>query len=361
MQTMVSVDSDCGVLTLDITVTENNIENDAKRILQHIRPSWNQDDMRFKVFTDGITNKLLGCYQKGDFDNMILVRVNGEGSEMIIDRDAEHQTFQILAAANCAPPLHCMFNNGIAYGFFPGLPLDEESVRVPKIQRLIAEEIVRYHSACKKCDGKQAHTRSQYRDRMQHWINITPTHFDDPVKQEIFEKEIPSRDELQKELSEIVDNLESLNMKIVFSHNDLLLKNIIYNKKEETVHFIDYEYAFYNYEAYDIGDHFAEYAGMDEVNYDLYPSKEEQLPWLRHYLESKAKSEGKLKFEITDKDVEKLYVQTNKCACAAHFYWGVWALLQAEHSVIDFDYVRYAGIRLAEYFRRKKEFFPLTA
>ena len=29
----------------------------------------------------------------------------------------------------------------------------------------------------------------------------------------------------------------------------------------DVVHFIDYEYAFYNYEAFDIGNHFAEYAG----------------------------------------------------------------------------------------------------
>ena len=30
-------------------------------------------------------------------------------------------------------------------------------------------------------------------------------------------------------------------------------------------------------------------------------------------------------------------------------YWGVWALIQAEISTIDFDYVEFARLRLGEY------------
>lgn len=48
---------------------------------------------------------------------------------------------------------------------------------------------------------------------------------------------------------------------IVFCHNDLLLANIIYNAEKNTVTFIDYEYSNYNYQAFDIGNHFAEFAG----------------------------------------------------------------------------------------------------
>ncbi|BFZ15905.1 hypothetical protein BsWGS_18945 [Bradybaena similaris] len=347
---------EAGVVRLDLTITD--VEQGALDVLHFIRPDWPPENIKFKVFTDGFTNKLLGCYLDGDLDSMVLVRVNGEGSDVVVNRDGELDTFCLLAAAGCAPPVYCVFNNGIAYGFFPGEPLDERTVRKPTIQRLIAEELVRYHSACRQ-GGSQLETpvRSQYRERVQYWINIIPDSFDDPVKQKIFETEIPTRSELQQELLEIVDNLDSHCMPIVFSHNDLLLKNIIYNPEKDAVHFIDYEYAFYNYEAYDIGNHFAEYAGMAVVNYDLYPSPEEQLPWLRYYLECKAKAEGKSDREVTDRDVERLYIQANSCACAAHFFWAVWALLQAKHSVIDFDYIRFASIRLTEYFRRKKEFF----
>ena len=60
---------------------------------------------------------------------------------------------------------------------------------------------------------------------------------------------------------------------------------------------------------------------MDEVDYNLYPSREEQLPWLRYYLEAKSKA---LKVKgssdvvtVTDKEVETLYIQVNKCACVS--------------------------------------------
>lgn len=30
---------------------------------------------------------------------------------------------------------------------------------------------------------------------------------------------------------------------------------------------------------------------------------------------------------------------------ASHFFWGIWALVQAKYSDIDFDYLAYAAIR----------------
>lgn len=60
--------------------------------------------------------------------------------------------------------------------------------------------------------------------------------------------------------------LISLNNDIVFAHNDLLLGNILYNQKENTVTFIDFEYTAYNYQAFDIANHFAEFAGNIYIN-----------------------------------------------------------------------------------------------
>ena len=90
-----------------------------------------------QVFTEGITNTLLGCYQEGDFENLVLVRVNGEGSGLIINREGEPEVMNALHAAGCAPPMFGLFNNGMAYGFFVGETLDEKSVRDPHIQRLV--------------------------------------------------------------------------------------------------------------------------------------------------------------------------------------------------------------------------------
>lgn len=76
------------------------------------------------------------------------------------------------------------------------------------------------------------------------------------------------------------------------------------------------------------------FTGVDEVDYSRYPDKEFQLNWLKVYLESYQNE------SVTEQDVERLYVQVNKFALASHLLWTIWALIQAEHSTIDFDYVK---------------------
>ena len=71
---------------------------------------------------------------------------------------------------------------------------------------------------------------------------------------------------------------------MVFCHNDLLLKNIVYSKTNDQVSFIDFEYSDYNYQAFDIANHFTEFCGVDEFDPSLYPSKEFQLKWIERYL-----------------------------------------------------------------------------
>lgn len=346
-------------VVIKFAVNVNKIEEDACQILSLIRPAWNPEDVRFKYFTDGITNKLVGCFTKEDSKDIILVRVNGMGSELIIDRDAEVETIKVLHAAECGPPLYAIFTNGIAYGYLDGEPLDEKLVREEEVALLIAKMMVRLHNI-QPNTVKKTEWHSAWPKKTQAYLSLIPTGFTDADKNARFQKIIPSAEVLQTELNLICQQLEAMNMPIVFSHNDLLLKNIIFNKEESTVHFIDYEYAFLNYEAYDIGNHFCEYAGMgEETDYELYPDKKYQFKWLQNYLKEKFTAEGRAPSEVTEKDVERLYIQTNKCACAAHFFWGLWALIQAKFSTIDFDYLGYGAIRLNEYFRRKMEFFPL--
>lgn len=38
---------------------------------------------------------------------------------------------------------------------------------------------------------------------------------------------------------------------------------------------------------------------------------------------------------------------------AAHFFWGLWGLTQAQHSDIEFDYMNYACLRFAQYEAQK--------
>lgn len=165
---------------------------------------------------------------------------------------------------------------------------------------------------------------------------------------------IPGVADLRIEFDSLYEHLKRLDSPIVFAHNDLLLGNVIYTAEQERVTFIDYEYADYNYAAFDIGNHFTEFPGIDQADYSLYPNREFQLKWLAVYLEAYLG-----KGRATEAAVERLYVQVNQFALASHFIWLVWGVIQAEYSSIDFDFLTFASNRHREYLRRKDEFLAL--
>jgi ethanolamine kinase len=89
-------------------------------------------------------------------------------------------------------------------------------------------------------------------------------------------------DSLRKEMNELENLVQGCN--VAFCHNDLLSLNIIYDQKTDTLCYIDYEYCGYNYQAFDIGNHFCEYAGFD-LKIPDYPGEAQQKRFARAYLE----------------------------------------------------------------------------
>lgn len=159
---------------------------------------------------------------------------------------------------------------------------------------------------------------------------------------------MPTKTQLTEEFEQLYATLESLNSPLLFCHNDLLLGNVVYTPEKNKVTFIDYEYADQNFQAFDIGNHFAEFAGIDASNgidYSKYPSRDYQIEWIRAYLEA-----FNNQTEVDEDDVEALYKQVNKFALASHFLWSLWSLIQAELSNIDFDFVKWVP-------RKKKKRF----
>lgn len=150
---------------------------------------------------------------------------------------------------------------------------------------------------------------------------------------------------------------------MVFSHNDILFGNIIYNQVENSIKFIDYEYCDINYQAYDIANHFNEFAGLENVDYGLFPSRDYQIKWLRVYLDAfysrvnqfyaQQMSSNMSSIVIDDRFVENFYEEVGVFTLLSHFMWAVWALVQAQSSLIDFNFVKYANIRFDEYLKNK--------
>lgn len=344
-----------GYLKLDLQLDENKLEEGALAVLKHVRPEWDISNVKFKIFTDGISNKLIGAYLGDNKRNMILVRIFGNKTELIINRAQELKAFQVLYEAGCGPQLYATFKNGISYGFMPGSILSTETVRSEKLYPLIAREMARLHTLKPK-DGFRFEPCLFV--TLKKWLKILPKEFEDKEKQERYKRDAPSHETLEKEMNELEQVLTPLGSPVVFTHNDLLLANVIYDDLENKISFIDYEYASYNYQGFDIGNHFDEFAGVEEVDYSLYPDKEFQLKWLREYL--KAWHEfNNISDPVTDQEIEKLYVIANKFSLASHFFWGTWGLIQAHNSTIDFDFLGYAITRMNEYFKNKDKFFAL--
>ena len=103
---------------------------------------------------------------------------------------------------------------------------------------------------------------------------------------------------------------------------------------------------------FDFGNHFNEYAGFD-CDYTRYPASDAQRLFFRHYMAAQAGSTGSA---VSEEVLTQLEAEANVFALASHAYWGVWALIQARYSPIEFDYFEYSGMRWAEYRRRREEF-----
>lgn len=82
---------------------------------------------------------------------------------------------------------------------------------------------------------------------------------------------------------------------------------------------------------------------MQDIDYSLYPSREYQLDWLRVYLTNYHKNDD---VAINDEYLNEMYVQVNQFALAAHLFWTIWALIQAEHSEIDYDFLEYVNFAI---------------
>jgi len=364
-----------GVLHFDVTINDKNEESTISMLISHIKKSWNSTDLKKKVYDSGITNRLLGFYVNNDPNtkvsaqcaalgrsDIVLVRIYGAKTELIIDRAQELINMQELSQHGIAPPLYCTFNNGYCYKYIEGRVLEVEDMPKPAIYTLIAKKMAQLHSI-KLSDHflKNHNMESKLFDILHRYINLIPKEFKDAAKQKRYEEAVPSLESLRGEvetLSEAISNLKN-KPNISFSHNDLLIANFIHDEYQDEIYFIDHEYGCPNFSTYDIGNHFNEWAGVETVDYTLYPSKETQLKWLQIYLDELKTLKGISEEKTGANELENMYVVVQKFSLASNFFWGVWGLIQAHYSEIDFDYLEYAIVRLNEYFKNKDNFLAM--
>ncbi|KAL7806199.1 kinase-like domain-containing protein [Trichoderma gracile] len=372
---------------LPVTYDSSDSQSALKLILS-LFPDWASDDSKvdFVRFTDGITNTLLKAVNrrpglsKADIDrDAVLLRAYGNGTAVIIDREREAANHELLMKHGLAPELLARFANGMLYRFVPGTVAQPKDLSDPALLAAVARRLAQWHATV-PClpdsaikgeeepaeDGNPDSDDSRRKamiakaaagkpipnlwSTMQKWILALPTETEQQRERQAL---------LQRELEEMIEKLSQRpglgRDGLVFAHCDLLSANIIMHHepgKELSVSFIDYEYATPSPAAFDISNHFAEWAGYD-CDYSAMPTRPQRHAFIREYIASYAKLSGK-EMNLAE-ETEKLMHEVDVFRGVPGFYWGIWALIQATISHIDFDYASYAESRLGEYWAYKAE------
>ena len=127
--------------------------------------------------------------------------------------------------------------------------------------------------------------------------------------------------------------------------------NIIVNDKTGKVTLIDFEYGSLNYRAFDIANHFNEWAGGTDngtPDYSKFPTPGQQRNFCEAYLLQLG--EDVVGGVVTEAALAKLMREANFFVQVNHWYWGCWAVNQARtEGSADFPYLTYATSRLTQY------------
>ncbi|KAL1862219.1 hypothetical protein Plec18167_000994 [Paecilomyces lecythidis] len=372
----------------------------ALRLVLTLNPHWEgpENNIEFVRFTDGITNTLLKIVNRKpgltdeEIDNeAVLMRAYGNHTEILIDRERETRSHALLASRGLAPPLLARFQNGLLYRFLRGRVTAPTDLVKSPVWRGVARRLGQWHAVLpisEAASPTSAETGPPSRPLdvdsqddqepkaddivpikprqpgtniwtvIQRWILALPTQN---------EEQRLRRRNLQKEFEKIVAELDDGTGigqgGLIFGHCDLLSANVIILPRKdgastpqdgvETVNFIDYEYATPSPAAFDIANHFAEWGGYD-CDYNMMPTQSVRKEFLKEYVAAYSQHGG-IPESAVDETVDKLYKDVDRFRGIPGFYWGVWALIQATISQIDFDYASYAEVRLGEYWAWRRE------
>ncbi|KAK0631366.1 kinase-like domain-containing protein [Immersiella caudata] len=282
----------------------------------------------------------------------VLVKIYGDGTDIIIDRNKELTVHQLLAQNGLSSSPLVRFANGHAYEFIAGTPCSDRDLAEERVWRGVARELARWHATLPVVHPRDACESLALQPSVwstaKKWLGAIPDYSSDANKGNLHE----GLDYLTEKLLFSCSSPDPL----VLGHGDLLSGNIIMiqedgkegDDKAGTVRFIDYEHVTYCPRAFELANHFAEWTGF-ECDYNRLPTRTTRREFIRAYLE--AYSEFAAGAMVTECEVDKLMGQVDAFRGFPGFYWGLCALIQAQASTgtIDFDYGGYAEKRLAEY------------
>uniref|UniRef100_A0A8C5J891 Ethanolamine kinase n=1 Tax=Junco hyemalis TaxID=40217 RepID=A0A8C5J891_JUNHY len=329
-----------------------------------------EEQLLISPIRGGLSNMLFQCSLPdtieavADEPRTVLLRLYGAilqmGAEAMV---LESVMFAILAERALGPKLYGIFPQGRLEEFIPSRKLSTEELSIPDISAEIAEKMARFH-------GMKMPFNKEPK-----WLFGTMEKYLNQVMRIKFTRESQTRKlnkllsyNLPQEMQNLRAMLEATSSPVVFCHNDCQEGNILLlegreSSENQKLMLIDFEYSSYNYRGFDIGNHFCEW--MYDYSYEKYPffkasvlkypSKKQQLHFLSSYLSAFHDGFENLSDEEKSELEEVVLVEVNRFALASHFFWGLWSIIQAKISSIEFGYLEYALSRFDAYFDQKRK------
>ncbi|XP_061415765.1 choline kinase alpha-like [Lethenteron reissneri] len=364
-----------------------------------------ENEFQISIISGGLSNFLYLCalpdgkQNSRDEPRNVLLRIYGrilQGQDALVQ---ESVMFAILAERMLGPKLYGVFPQGRLEEYIPSRRLRTAELALPQVSAEIATKLARFH------EMKMPFNKEPK------WLFSTMKSYMEQVMLLEFPKEPQARKfkhlmsfNLPHEMEVLGNLLAATPSPVVFCHNDCQEGNILLledevKANEDKLMIIDFEYCSYNYRGFDIGNHFCEWTydythdvwPFFTANLDKYPNREQQLHFLRHYLaetqagnhmngcssapenhvggggQNDVSGGGRLGGRSADSAglpnasgdtavLEAMLVEVNRFALASHFFWGLWSILQAHMSTIQFGYLDYALARFEAYFKQKEVF-----
>ncbi|KAG8563687.1 hypothetical protein GDO81_016174 [Engystomops pustulosus] len=346
-----------------------------------------EERFHISVIRGGLSNMLFHCSLPEDevcFGNeprSVLLRLYGAILQMSCNKGENQETqrenffqgaaamvmesvmFAILAERSLGPKLYGIFPQGRLEQFIPSRKLETEELGLPDISAEIAQKMARFHDM------------SMPFNKEPKWLFGTMEKYLKQVLKIKFTRESHTRKlnkllsyNLPKEMTNLRALLEATQSPVVFCHNDCQEGNILLldgreNSEKQKLMLIDFEYSSYNYRGFDIGNHFCEWIydytyqnfPFFKANFSNYPTKKQQLHFISSYMAEFQPGFENLSNEERSIVENEMLIEINRFALASHFFWGLWSIVQAKISSIEFGYMEYAMARFEAYFLHKKK------
>ncbi|XP_077451604.1 choline/ethanolamine kinase isoform X3 [Stigmatopora argus] len=326
------------------------------------------NDFQISIVSGGLSNLLYLCslpdhiQSQGSEPRRVLLRIYGAILQGVDSLVLESVMFAILAERTLGPRLYGIFPEGRLEQYLTNTRMRTDQLSDTDISAEIATKLARFHKMVMPFNKEPTwlfKTINKYMDQVLA-LNFTR---DAHVKK--YKKLM--RLDLPAELKQLRELLAATPSPVVFCHNDVQEGNVLILDKNDQnptdrLMLIDFEYSSYNYRGFDFGNHFCEW--MYDYTYDQwpfykatpedYPSREQQLHFIRSYL---LEQQSGLEPSGDQRPIEEdLIIEANRYALASHFLWGLWSIIQAKISKIEFGYMDYAQVRFDAYFKQKKLF-----